>query len=88
MSSDSARTTHCDAELEALKFDNADLSNALDLQLARAASLDDQEAAYLIEIEIWTLFFQGALDLSIGEAAALARATVSIPPKGRKPSNS
>lgn len=87
MSSDSSKSTDCDTELEALKIGNPDLSNAVNLQLARAASLADRDAAYLIEIDIWTLFFQCTLGLSMGDAAILARSTVSIPPKGSKPSN-
>lgn len=88
MLSDSAKSIHSNTELEALKLGNPDLSNAVDLQLAHAASLEDREVAYLIEIETWTLFFQCTWGLSIGEAAILARSTVSMPPKGRKPSNS
>ena len=88
MSSDAARLNRRDPELEALKRGNPDLSNAVDLQLARAASLANRDAAYLVEIEIWTLFVQCTLGLSIVDAAILARATVSVPPKGSKPSNS
>lgn len=88
MCSDAARPALRDPELEALKRGNPDLSNAVDLQLARSASLADRDAAYLIEIDTWTLFFQCTLGLSIGEAAILARSTVPIPLKVRKPSNS